>query len=279
VVFENKSQYCFDHFAGSHCYLSASGVMLRHSTPSRLPQCENLEIFNQETKTILDTVKENLLFLPPKPVPQFISGRNFTQVENDVNSDTILERAEKILAEAKKVKIFETMSNATSLQVYVDEFDRYMLKAKAFMIDDEKIFERILNHLTLIIDLLKDNSYSSKREFYYSDKELFEYKQVKYQLIPFFSCMFPFLVIRLKCVSISVLLFGFCCLLFLASQILLVGVEGFLLLVVWPLLCFSAVVFCASWLPNFLFLFPLFRGCVTTPANTPCVCLVIYLIN
>lgn len=64
VVFENKSQYCFDHFAGSHCYLYASGVMLRHSTPSRLPQCENLEIFNQETKTILDTVKENLLFLP-----------------------------------------------------------------------------------------------------------------------------------------------------------------------------------------------------------------------
>jgi DNA topoisomerase VI subunit A len=57
----------------------------------------------------------------------------------------------------------------------VDGFDRYMLKAKAFMIDDEKIFERILNHLTLIIDLLKDNSYSSKREFYYSDKELFEY--------------------------------------------------------------------------------------------------------
>ncbi|KAK2425220.1 DNA topoisomerase 6 subunit A [Trifolium repens] len=149
--------------------------MLRHSIPLRLPQCENLEIFNQETKTILDTVKENLLFLPPKPVPQFISGRNFTQVENDVHSDTLLERAEKILAEAKKVKIFETMSNATSLQVYVDGFDRYMLKAKAFMIDDEKIFERILNHLTLIIDLLKDNSYSSKREFYYSDKELFEY--------------------------------------------------------------------------------------------------------
>ncbi|WJX69831.1 hypothetical protein P8452_54009 [Trifolium repens] len=71
------------------------------------------------------------------------------------------------------------MSNATSLQVYVDGFDRYMLKAKAFMIDDEKIFERILNHLTLIIDLLKDNSYSSKREFYYSDKDLFEYKQQK----------------------------------------------------------------------------------------------------
>ncbi|RHN57266.1 putative DNA topoisomerase (ATP-hydrolyzing) [Medicago truncatula] len=70
------------------------------------------------------------------------------------------------------------MSNATSLQVYVDEFDRYMLKAKAFKLEDEKIFDHILNHLTLIIYLLKDNSYSTKREFYYSDKELFEYKQI-----------------------------------------------------------------------------------------------------
>jgi hypothetical protein len=170
--------------------------MLRHST-SRLPQRENLEIFNQETKTILDTVKENLLFLPPKPVPQFMSG-HYIQLEKDVNSKTLLDRAEKVLAEAKKFNIFRTMSNATSLQVYVDEFDRYMLKAKAFKIEDEKIFNRILNHLTLIIDLLKDDSYSSKREFYYTDKELFEYKQVKYQLIPFFSCMFPFLVIRLN---------------------------------------------------------------------------------
>jgi len=148
MVFENKSQYCFDHFADSHCYLSASGVMLR----------------DQETKSILDAVKENFLFLPPIPVPQFKPG-SFAQVEKDVNSKTLLDRAEKILAAAKKFNIFRTMSNATSLQVYVDGFDHYMLKAKAFKLEDEKIFNRILNHLTLIIDLLKDNSYSSKREF------------------------------------------------------------------------------------------------------------------
>lgn len=80
----------------------------------------------EKIETILQEVKENLRF-PSSELPSTLSSR-YLQVENDVKSDILLDRAKKVLKHGMKHSNFHMWSNESSLRVYVPEFDRYMLK-------------------------------------------------------------------------------------------------------------------------------------------------------
>jgi DNA topoisomerase VI subunit A len=125
-------------------------------------------------------VKENLRF-PSSELPSTLSSR-YLQVENDVKSDILLDRAKKVLKHGMKHSNFHMWSNESSLRVYVPEFDRYMLKSKKTTLHDGKQFQRMLQHLRSIIYLLEHKLYSTIRDFYYTDTELFNNKQVINQL-------------------------------------------------------------------------------------------------
>jgi hypothetical protein len=121
-------------------------------------------------------MKENLSFLPLQE--QINSDPTFIQVETKVDRRELIKRGEKILSYAEKFNYIWT-PNVTSLQQYAPDYGCFMLKCKQIkLVESKELYKWIFHTLPIIVNLLKEESFTTKREMFYTNQELFNYNQV-----------------------------------------------------------------------------------------------------
>jgi hypothetical protein len=122
-------------------------------------------------------MKENLSFLPLQE--QINSDPTFIQVETKVDRRELIKRGEKILSYAEKFNYIWTPSNVISLQQYAPNYGCFMLKCKQIkLVESKELYKWIFHTLPIIVNLLKEESFTTKKEMFYANQELFNYNQV-----------------------------------------------------------------------------------------------------